>query len=496
MQHARINATLWVGLILALPASAGAGGFTIPGQGTRSMSRGAAFVALSDDLTALMVNPGGLSKLTGTHFLYNHNFINNQTTFTRFPTSMEVPADSVNAADPTAPVDNQKSWFPLGAAIGLASDFGLEDWTFALGVYGPNAVGSQEYSPDGGNRYMLTEAEIILIYYTLGVAYGHKDTFGVGLTLQYVHMPVTTFGQVVDGTTGAAPTPYYSSSDLIATLDMKDDAAFTAQIGAWFRPIPQIEIGLSARVVPIFLNPSGEVVLSKVPGQDFLGNANSEVTLHGGDASLDITMPIIVRSGIRYRHLSGDREVFDLELDFVYEAWSSLERYDIDLEGDVEVTLPGLPADQQPPTTALTDLRLEKRWKDTYSLRFGGTWNAWSDILSVSAGGFWETGAAPNQYSHLDFPAFDRYGVGGGLRVRGYGIDFSIAYMHVFQETREVDELYGKVFQQRPLAPCPDSCGKTDNFPGITGVPANSGKFQTSYNQIQISLGLHFDEWF
>ncbi|MFT7623889.1 MAG: hypothetical protein ACI9WU_003074, partial [Myxococcota bacterium] len=129
-------------------------------------------------------------------------------------------------------------------------------------------------------------------------------------------------------------------------------------------------------------------------------------------------------------------------------------------------------------------------WKDTHSVRLGGTVNAVEDTFWVSLGGFWESGAAPNNYSNLDFPSFDRFGFGGGIRLKGYGLDLNIGVLHVIQETRDVEELFAKQFQVRPISPCPENCDE------IIGVPVNAGKFESSITQFSMSLGMHFDEWF
>lgn len=480
------RATLAASVVLAFIAQdARAGGFEIPGFGSRGMGRGAAFAVLADDLSALLINPGGLSRQKGTTLQLNHNLIWHHAEFTRVATLMNDDFDAASRpADPLATVENGKTLFPLGAMLGLASDFGLEDWVFALHISGPNAVGVVDYPTHGGQRYMLTSMEMLLIYYTAAAAWGKEDTFGIGVALSYAHLPVSNFGLIVDGG-GGEPKPYFSNFDLDSTLELADQTGFTATVGGWWRVIPQLEVALAARIVPVYLNPEGTVELTVPQGQSFPG----EIELRGGTAALEITLPIVVRTGLRYRHLGkGDREIFDIELDFVYEAWSSIESYDIDLEGDAIVTLE-TGGEKSEVTTPLSDLKIEKRWRDTYSVRLGGTWNAVEDLFSLSLGGFWESGAVPNNYSNLDFTSFDRYGVGGGIRFTFYGIDLNVAYLHVFQEERDVTEEFGKVFQARPLSPCPSNCS------GLDGVPANAGHFKTSYDMLNMSLTLHFDQW-
>jgi len=474
-----------------LPLHAFAGGFEIPGWGSRAMSRGAAFSVLADDLTAVQYNPGGLTRQSGTQILINHNTMWMPASFTRTISNIDdtLGVKPDGNPDPLAPASNQKEVFALGGALMLASDFGLEDWNFALSVSGPNSFGGRSFPVQGGQRYMLTETELLLIYYGASIAYGKKDSFGIGLTAAYVDVPLAKFSMVVDGTPNAdaAPTPYYNDYDMENTLDLTDHASWTLIVGGWWRIIPELEVGLSGRVVPINLNLKGDVKLREITGQPI--TAVDKITPENIQAQLDMVMPPTLNTGLRYRHLSHDREVFDIEVNYVYEAWSMLKAYDVSVTGIVHIDpLLDVPNFSE----KVSAVTIDKRWKDTHSVRLGGTWNAIEDTLSVSMGGFWESAAVPLNYSNLDFLSFQRFGVGGGFRYSFYGVDLNVAYMFVHQEDRTVDENYGKVFQVRPLKPCsaPENCGE------LTGVPANAGKFESAYHQLNVSMALHFDQWF
>ena len=136
------------------------------------------------------------------------------------------------------------------------------------------------------------------------------------------------------------------------------------------------------------------------------------------------------------------------------------------------------------------DIIMPKAWRDTYSVRLGGDWNAVPGWLSVRAGGYWESGAVPDRYTHLDFPSFDRGGVSLGLTVDLGPVALSAAYMHVFQEERDVAEVDGKVFAQRPLRPCPSNCD------GLNGVVANAGVYKTSYDFLTFGIDLDWGSFF
>ena len=475
-------ALLFVGLTQAPVFAAG---FELPGFGSRSMGRGAAFVALANDPTAMFHNPGGLSKLVGTQLMINHNLVWAPITFTRAK-SLMAGADAADEETALQPVSNGEELFPLNGSLFVVSDFGLDDWTFGLGVFGPNAVGKRSFPINGGQRYMLTRTEMLEIYYSLAVAYGKKDKYGFGITAQYVDVPLSKFSLVVDSTPGGQPSPYYNAFDLESTLDLSDRSSWTLLMGGWWRVSQALDLGVSGRVVPINLNLKGKVQLSKV-SENFPGT----LTLLGGDAAMDITMPVTARLGARYRHITdGGQELFDLEIDYVYEAWSSIEDYEVKLDGSLNLGEPTHGPVETDPGEALQDLTLGKKWRDTHSIRVGGIYNVIPSTLGLSLGGFWESGAVPNNYSNLDFLSFDRIGMGSGVQYSGNGFDLNLSFLYVMQEDRTVDERYGKVFQARPLAPCPEQCD------GLTGVPANAGKIESDYYQLNMGLVMHFDQWF
>jgi long-subunit fatty acid transport protein len=472
---------VWIVCFSGWAGAAQGAGFELPGQGTADMGRGGAFVARADDPTAMTHNPGALSKLRGYHILYNHSLVWSPVTFTRAQSGIErtdtygEPPPAGYGYDPFKPVSNEASLFALGGFLAATADFGLKDWTFALGVFGPNGSGRSKYPVSGGQRYMLTETDLLMLYYSASVAYGHTDSWGVGVTAQYVHMPSVAYSLVVDGQPGGELNPYASGSDVEATLRLSDPFAFSALVGAWWRPQPQVEFAASGRVVPAMLNPSGDFTLRNVPNQTTF--TDDQLRVPGSKAGFDLVVPFSAKVGGRYRYLDGGgQEVFDVELDVAYEAWSMVKDYQADLEGEIRL-FANRPTD---------DVTIPKRWRDTVSVRLGGTWQAIPDTLSWSLGGFVEQGANAPNYVHLDFMSLNRAGVGTGFKVTAGIVNLSASYMHIFQADATVSEEFGKVTQQRPVAQCPDGCS------GYTGVPANAGKFVSSYDQLAVSAEVAF----
>jgi long-chain fatty acid transport protein len=481
LREPRSCASRWLalGVVAATlaPANTYAAGFEIPGLNAFALGRGTAFAVRADDPSAIAYNPGALSRQRGNAVLYTHTLIHSRESFTRAPTlvdqSKSVP-ESDWPADPLAKSENDKPLFALGASVFATSDFGLDGWTFGVGVYGPSAAGNKSFDVNGGQRYQLTDFEALMIYYSLAVAYG-GDNWGVGATLQYASMPQTRMELVVDAATSNTPfNPYFASNDVVAFIDLKDPFAFSAIVGGWFRPIPSLEVALSGRVMPVTFDTSGDFGIYNTPSQSTFTDA--QLAVENSGARMRLSLPPTATLGLRYMHLDANgEELFDIEANLVYEAWSVIERFDVRLDGTIKLFV-----DAPAP-----DVVIEKRWRDTLSARLGGTFNAVPGLLGLSLGGYYEQGATPNGYEYLDFMSFDRFGVGAGVRLSFSGLDVNVAYNRVFQEDREVDERFAKVYQQRPLDPCPDQCGGGAGYPG---VPSNAGLFESGYNLVALSL--------
>jgi long-subunit fatty acid transport protein len=474
-----------LGLISLLPAVVSANGLDIPEQGARSLARGGAFSARADDPTATVHNPGAVSKLRGTHIMYSHNLFWNFTDFTRGESTVPptVGTDMLSGHETRfQKVSNETPFFPLNATVAATSDFGLDNMAFGLSILGPNSSGKVTYPQDGGQRYMLTELDVLLIYYGFTAAYG-TDRWGIGATLQWVHLPYLDFSLVVDGTILPTVNPYASSFDIEATVHVEDKFAPSALLGAWFRPIDSIEIGLSGRPFRINLDTKGNPEITKITGT-IPDSLMLDLAVKNGSTSLDLTLPPTARLGARYRHLSGQTEVFDIEVDVVWEGWSTLLQYDAKLKGGVEI----FGTDR-----ALNDVVVKKSWQDVLSVRLGGSWQVLPGQLSLSMGGFWEQAAAPDSHAHLDFPAGERLGLGSGLTYTftlspSTSLDLTVAYNYTSQKDITVSEAEGRVYQQRPLSPC----NQESNCDDASGIVANAGTFQSVFQQIGLAAGLKF----
>lgn len=446
-----------------MPAIAHAGGFEIPDTGARALGRGGAYVAGVADTTALHYNPGALAKQRGTTIMIHNNLVFHDTRFQRAPLSDAWGADAGTTFEE---VRDGKKVFPIGPFIAVASDFGLDNWAFAAAVYGPSAVGAHDYPDYGPQSFLLTDMNILLAYYSVAAAWKLRDVFGIGATLQYVDLISMKYALVTDSSLVPQldPVPDSDSTQLITELELKDRFSGTAILGLWYRPHRRVEVALASRVVPVFLKAKG-------------GLSTDKPTLVSDDVTVELpmTLPAVVRGGVRYIHEVEDRQWFDLELAAQYENWSVIDGFDLDFEGEIS----GMP---------IQDLTIPKNWKDTVSLRLGGDVNVLPPYLTVRAGGMWESPAMRDNYAHLDFPSFMRGGISAGITGGYKGIYLTAGYMHIFQQKQEITEAGGKQYQERPLRPCPDNCA------GASGVPANAGVFTSHYDILALGLDIRFRE--
>jgi long-subunit fatty acid transport protein len=258
------SAVVTIALLATSPVHAG--GMEIPENGTMALSRGGAFTVLANDLTAIALNPGALTRRRGTSMYLGNTFTFSTLEFTRAESIIpEEPIAAMYNLNRTGTSRNRKVLFPLGCFIGVASDFGLEDWRFAFGAYGPSASGAQGWPKDGSQRYMLTEMEALSFYLDATVAYGKQDHYGVGISLQLALTPSISFSTIVDGAIGGQLNPYASSTDLEATLEMTAPPTVSAIVGAWWRVIPELELAVASRVIPVYLQGKGKITLANVP---------------------------------------------------------------------------------------------------------------------------------------------------------------------------------------------------------------------------------------
>lgn len=467
-----------------------AGGFEIADQGPKAAGRAGAFTARADDVSAIEYNPAGLAFLRGNRVLLSNRMLFADEEYRRARTlDWSEAVHGVPRLVQFDAVSNQTPNQYLGPMLGIASDFGLDDWGFAFGIYAPPGANQQKFPVDGAQKYMLFERETVILYYSLSAAWKYKNKFAIGVSLQLVDVPIMNFGLVVDGNVSPRlVNPESGRFDMEARFKGSDRFGFSAIFGLLYKPIPSLDIALSGRFVPVRVNAAGRLSLNpqvleldKPPRITRDGHLDNSVTF-------SFTLPIKMRLGIRYAHREKGRELFDLELDVGYEAWSLVDAFTMDGEGLVTEVL-----GQKIPIGKIT---MPRNWKDTWSLRLGSDVNVVPDRLTLRAGFFYESPAVPEEYTYVDILSFHRFGPSVGLSVKFHGLELSAAYTYVFQMPVTVTEEESAIFQQAPGSPCQPPYTDTnlcsEYYLGKPSAPANAGTYLSQYHFVTVGLEYAF----
>lgn len=496
----RAGWTLLLPLLLLWPCAARAAGFDLSLFGPQGLGRGGAVTAGVADLTAIELNPAALTHLSGTQSLIVGNPLYQQLRYRRAPLYdwSRARSDAPPPAVHYAQIENEKGFVPFsGVFFGVGDDLGLDGWMFAAAIHAPIAVADTRYPEDGPQRYQMVERSVMLINYSIGAARRFGDSFGLGLTLQYVQVPKLHIRMVVDADNQTNLIyPDRSPYDALVTLDGKDLFGMTATAGAWWRPLPSLELALAGRVLPIPVDAEGTL---QVEGQGELlagkgittGRLDASGKFVPDDASgVSFTYAPSARAGARWMLRDGERTLLDIECDLVWEGWSVMDSYQVRTPPLARVEEMGL-------EVPLGEMVLPRHWQDTYAVRLGGELSLLGDRLHARAGGFYETGAVPEEYAFLDFVSFDRLGLGAGLSFSfGKAIRLDLSYLHIFSRPLAVSESEGKMYQQRPASLCraPYTGEQCDpHYPGQPGAVVNAGTYLSGYDLLGFGLGVDWE---
>jgi long-chain fatty acid transport protein len=463
-------------LFAAATLGAGAradGGYYSGTTGARAAGRAGAFTARADDLSAVIYNPAGLARLPGTLLHGGNRFSHNALSFERQATLDWGDLD--NGVPPYvqfAAVENERPWQLLEPLLGVASDLGLRDFTFALSAHAPAGVGRVELPEDGGQRYMMVSRDAVILDYGVSAAWQVQDTFAVGAGVHWIAVPKLRYRLVIDASPFPGDVnPVSSPLDMLATVDGSDPFTLNALVGAWWRPAPFLELGISGQVIPTAIETDSTLSIDPLSPE-----IDEQVVLRrdgerADDVRLTLPLPVTVRAGVRYLHRRGDRELFDVELDLVYESWSRIDEFVVD--GD------GLVANLLAQRVDVGRIEIEKQWRDTLGVRLGGDYALLADALTLRGGLFYESAVADRGHANVDFAGGRQLGGALGVSLFVLGLEVAFAYQYRHQPAVVVSEAESRVFQEVPASQCsapfddPDRCHP--QYLGRPAPPANAG---------------------
>jgi long-subunit fatty acid transport protein len=443
-------------VVAVVPATAHAGGFTIPIIGGR-MSGQAAFVAHPDDTSAVYHNPAGLVLIEGrlrVDVSGTHVFTNTAYTRVDYPASgadTGGPGDFDTSRKPTGPCPAEgaatgydargyvlapcyrprvepKSHYgmlPYGGVAWNPHWKGLKNLAFGLGVYSPQNA-QADFPADGAQRYEVTSGAITTLYITPAAAWRpHRAiAVGAGVSAIYASAKYKRVMWLPDDIKALN-----NGNDLLVSLD---GGAWTVgyTFGAIFFPgeltpkLKGLEIGTSY-VSRAALNFGGTISVDGA--SQALGGTLQDGYVEGQtikrDATAQFTLPDMVRLGFGY--------------DFGPRAWAGVDLYwsHYQLYESLAIRL-------KENLGSIQDFVMQKNSHDSWSLGLGGRYTP-RDWLDLRAGLFFDQSPYPNAYYTTLSPDSNKYGFTTGLSLRPkflYGGEVTLAYMVLFYSDRRVTD--------------------------------------------------------
>jgi len=408
--------------------TAHAGAFYLPERGARALSLGGAFIAGVDDLNAQWLNPAGLTRLSDQSLsLYlDFGLIFSEQTFAR-QNDPEAMRKDPALADGFPEVSDSGGPFP-NPSLAIATNFGLDNWVFALGVYGPYA-GTNEWPEDGPQRYSVINLQAIELFVQLSAAFRPNRHFAIGAGLQWVTTGVKQRLKI-SAYPGVFGWREQRDLDVLAEVDVSDPFSISGNLGVLITPTSaspggglDLDIGLSVQL-PVAADAAGTLEVQK-PGHYYF----STTEIVGDQIGLTLDFPWILRAGLRLY----DGRLWSVELATVVELWSALDQIAV-TPGDEGIAFSGVPGIGR---YAVKPFALDVSYEDIISVRLGASLTPGNGPLTLRLGTFFETGAPPSQtLTVLDIDG-EKLGVGAGatLYVGAFAIDLSFAWIETFERT-------------------------------------------------------------
>jgi long-subunit fatty acid transport protein len=452
-------------------------------QGARAAGRAGAFTARADDLSAIELNPAGLANIGTTVIQVGNRFSYNNYDFTRQSTLDWGNVDSSGAPPNVqfATAHNQKPWQYLDPMLGVASNLGLKNWGFALAAYAPAGIAREQYPADGGQRYMMLSRDSQILNYTASVAWKYREVFGIGASLLWISVPSLKYQLIINGnplSRASSEDAVRSGTDMRATVSGSDPFTPNAVIGAWYRPAKYLQWGLSAQVMPSDIRVKGDLSVDPVSdiGDQVVLKRNG---IPANDVTLTLPLPVKVREGVRYRHIRGGREVFDIELDVAYEFWSRVQRFTLETNN--------MKAWWGGSTIPVGRIEIQKHWHNTITIALGGDYAVIPKALTVRGGAFYISKLADPAYTSIDFVSGRQVGGTLGASILAGSAEVALAYEYRHVLPVSVNESESRVYQQAPGSPCRPpytvQSGCNVHYLGIPAPVVNAGNYK-AYSQV------------
>lgn len=364
-----VKVTLSLLIVLAFSTNIYANGLSLNSVGTKALGMGGAFVALSNDATAIYWNPAGLAGQNSSIQLY----------FTGV-----MPLGSYDYAPANVSVETEPNLYPTGGLMGV---YRMDNLTFALGVYVPSGLGAEydgsKLAAFAGGANLNWRSRIGVITISPAIAYQVTDQFSIGLGID-ISYGLFDLDRAV-AVPGVGAFQYTEESTGLG---------FGATLGLKYDINDQFAVGLSVRT------PSKIAMSGTAKNPAFAGFGAPET-----DFDRDVTWPLWIAGGIAYK----PTKCLTLVLDAQYSQWSELDELVTEFDNAV----------WKGATEPTGDNKFILQWEDAVQIRFGGEYMV-TPMTALRLGYYYDPAPAPDKTLNILFPSSTNHVVTGGF---GYSFD-------------------------------------------------------------------------
>ena len=404
-------------LTAILAGQALAGGFQLNEQGARAMAQGGAFAARANDLSAMFFNPAGLAYQKGLGAYVGGTMILPRGSFTN-PTTGK-----------TTDMVGQTFVIP-SVYLGYGMDNGL---AFGVGFYAPFGLGT-EWPAGWEGRYRALKTDLQHLAVNPTVAFKVSDKFMIGAGMSYTWSTAKLSYNIPTYSSLAPPTP--ATTDGLVLLNDAKGSTFTFNLGAIYKPMPELSIGASYR----------HSAKTTLEGVATITNAQALSSFFpGGTGKTTINFPNQMFVAVSY-DISKD---FTFEVDYQWIGWSTYDTLTVELPNGPNFPLTGKPLQ--------TTSKSAKDWANTYMLRGGAEYRC--EKFAFRLGVIYD--ATPQPSATVEPMLADANRIEGTI---GLGYKFSDSW--------SVDVAYQLIISQDRTVTGPTT-GDLNKFPGTYKNSAN-----------------------
>ncbi len=424
--------------------------------------------------SAIYFNPAGLSLNSGTRIYAEGLFGQRTASYARPDAAIDnlgagTPNDATSANAGKATLSNPFA-APFAAVV---SDLGVKNLGVGVGVYVPfggsatwdqNSTysGNDMYpgAVDGIQRWWSIEGQIQSLYTTVAASYripSARLAFGAGLNI------IRTKVNTIRARNASGSDDLLASNGSLqegrALVDV-ENTTLSLGVGAIWQPVDQLSIGLSYQSRPNFSTTNLEGSLTTKLG---------EASPAESDIALRWPLPDVVRAGISVRPSQN----IELRMFGDFVRWSVLDNH---CAMTMDTKEQGCQLDDlgnAMSTGATVSFNIPRHWKDTMSVRLGGSY--WlSDGREIFAGVGYDGSAIPDETMGPDLIDQDKMTASIGAR------------MMVSDNMRVAGTFTQVLYFEREV-----TAGENP-FEGISRTPDQAGSYQQAVSVFNLGVEYMF----